>query len=143
MLHRMQIKWAVGLFDRHYWKRGEWSRTSTLLPYRLWLKSRNSHIQFSSPSVNMILTRLHLVLFLVATLLLCLVRLTDQSGMRLGKAFCIDILSHGQVLFACLVIIAMRHEISKFSARADSFTFSEDTIMTHTTHNIFLLYPFH
>ena len=43
---------------------------------------------FSRPSVNMILTRLHLVLFLVATLLLCLVRLTDQSGMRLGKTFC-------------------------------------------------------
>ena len=45
MLHRMQIKWAVGLFDFQYWRRGEWSRTSTLHPYRLWWKSRNSHIQ--------------------------------------------------------------------------------------------------
>ena len=38
-------------------------------------------VTFSRITVGMILTRLHLVLLVVATLLLCLVGLTDQSGM--------------------------------------------------------------
>ena len=92
----------------------------------------------------MILTRLHLVLLVVATLLLCLVRLTDQSGMRHGNAFCeicLDILFHGQVNFLMYRYYCNGAWDQHIQCKGRQLRFRKRRQLDAPIHNIFLLCP--